>query len=161
MAIIKLTQGYETVIDDEDLPVVSRYKWHAQIRHDRNGKVTANARINGKNVKLHGFLTGAPMTDHWDGDTLNNRRSNLRACNNSQNQANRKLNSDSTTGFKGVHRNNSSRTFYAEIKHDKKRKRLGSFPYAIFAALAYNAAARELHGSFARPNPIVLLFARD
>jgi hypothetical protein len=45
---------------------------------------------------------GCEDIDHIDGNRLNNRVRNLRWCNRRQNCQNRKLRSDSTTGFKGV-----------------------------------------------------------
>src|SRR6266478_4977799 len=55
---------------------------------------------------LHIFLFGkAPdglEWDHWDTNTLNNTRKNLRQVTRSQNCANRKMQRNNTSGYKGV-----------------------------------------------------------
>lgn len=48
----------------------------------------------------HGFMP--TMIDHIDGNTLNNRIENLRAVTSSQNQFNRKINKNNSTGYKGI-----------------------------------------------------------
>jgi hypothetical protein len=152
VAIIKLTQGFETVIDDEDLPLVSKHSWCAN--GQPNGAVYARAKVDGKVIRLHTFLTGAKETDHWDGDTLNNRRSNLRPCTSSQNHANIGPNKKNTSGYKGVVFIERLRKFRATIGRDRRKRFLGYFPTAEDAALAYNAAAQELFGEFARLNQV-------
>lgn len=86
--------------------------------------------------------------DHRDGDFTNNRMVNLRRASHSQNMANRKLNKNSTTGFKGVTKRGDR--FLAYVNKDGQRHWLGYFPTAAEAHAAYVAAAQKLHGEFAR-----------
>jgi hypothetical protein len=97
----------------------------------------------------HGFC---PKTlDHIDTNRSNNKIENLRPATNSKNGANRKLGSNSKTGFKGVHQINECK-FRAYISINKKRKHLGYFNTATDAHLAYQAAAKDAFGEFARFN---------
>lgn len=73
-------------IDAEDYPEVSKYKWC------KNNYGYAITRINGKTVLLHRFLMKpkkGQQVDHINLDITDNRKSNLRVCNNSINQQNR------------------------------------------------------------------------
>jgi hypothetical protein len=65
---------------------------------------------------------------------------------------NRELSSSSTTGYKGVHFWKARKKFRALISKDGKQHYIGVFPTAEAAALAYNKAAKKLHGKFARLN---------
>ena len=87
--------------------------------------------------------------DHVDGNRTNNRIHNLRPASNSNNGANRRLGINSKTGFKGVHKIKEER-FRAYITINKKRKHLGYFKTVIDAHQAYQIAAKEVFGEFAR-----------
>jgi HNH endonuclease/AP2 domain len=93
---------------------------------------------------------GRPMIDHRDGNRANNRLSNLRVATSSQNNANRPLPRHNTSGFKGVHFDRRLRKWKACICKDWRTKYLGVFPTPEAAHAAYVAAARKLHGEFAR-----------
>ncbi|MET4187584.1 hypothetical protein ABIB86_000467 [Bradyrhizobium sp. JR1.7] len=90
--------------------------------------------------------------DHRDLDRTNNKWVNLRAATKTQNEGNKKARIDSLTGVKGVRRSNKSlsRPFEARIRTDGKRKSLGHFETIEGASAAYQAAAKEAFGEFAR-----------
>jgi hypothetical protein len=88
--------------------------------------------------------------DHRLGNTLDNRRSQLRVCTRAQNLANRAVGLKSATAIKGVHRHSNGRQFVAYIQKEYKRHYLGTFPTADAARAAYTAASRLLQGEFAR-----------
>lgn len=92
------------------------------------------------------------LIDHINGDKLDNRRANLRICNNSENQHNRDLPAHNTTGYKGVYKNPRCATWHAAITVNYKKIYLGSYRTREDAARAYDRAARELAGEFARGN---------
>src|SRR5690606_19356654 len=92
--------------------------------------------------------------DHIDGNSLNNSKANLRVCNHSQNQANARLRTDNTSGYKGVSFLASNNVWVASIKIRGKQTYIGRFNTPETAALAYNEAAIRLHGEFARLNVI-------
>lgn len=77
------------IIDLADLPLVRPYKWH---RASRKGKAYVETYINRKAVFLHHLflpcIKGLDV-DHIDGNSLNNRRSNLRYLNHHANILNK------------------------------------------------------------------------
>lgn len=96
-------------------------------------------------------LKDGEIVDHIDGNRLNNNVSNLRICTPSQNQGNRKLSKNSTSGFKGVCWQKNLKKWQMACRIGGKRV------YAWFddkedAARAYDKVASEAHGAFAKLN---------
>ena len=92
--------------------------------------------------------------DHVNGDGLDNRRANLRPATAGQNQANRSRNTNGTSRFKGVAWFQKSQKWMAKITHNYKQIYLGCYHTEKEAAIAYNVAALELFGEYARLNNI-------
>jgi hypothetical protein len=104
-------------------------------------------------VKLHQLLNPEwGMTDHENGDRLDNRRSNMRECTSQQNNANRDGRKDSTSRFKGVSWDSSRDKWISSIQINRKTKHIGRFDGEEAAARAYDSFAFEAHGDFARLN---------
>ena len=97
----------------------------------------------------HGCLPEGQI-DHINGICSDNRLCNLRLATNAQNQRNRPLFRNSSTGVKGVSWNKGRGRYEAYIKVDGKRKHLGLFDCVEEAACAYRKAAEEFHGDYAR-----------
>lgn len=89
------------------------------------------------------------MIDHIDGDPRNNRITNLRSVSMSENLANQKLRSDSSTMVKGV-RLHGWGSYSARITFRGRTHHLGSFATLEEATAARREAAERLHGEFAR-----------
>ena len=146
---VPLSRGKAAYIDAVDLPVVAEHTWWAEHR-DRTWY--ARTHIGRRNVYMHSLLMPySPQVDHRDSDGLNNRRYNLRAATNTQNRRNGRAHRRNRLGLKGVWQLPSG-TYAVSIMADHQRYNLGYFATAEEAALAYDAAARELHGDFARCN---------
>lgn len=151
VVIVPLTQGKAAVIDDEDAARVLAYKWSA---YTSRGKWYARRSISGadgkpRHLQLHRFIASAPQgtgVDHVDGDGLNNRRSNLRLSSHAQNGANQRRPKNNTSGYKGVHR--AEGRWAAKVGSTY----LGVYATPEEAARAYDTAAREIYGDFARLN---------
>lgn len=161
--MITFTVGTATVqIDDIDADL-AELTWYI----NSDGYVVRNTeRHHGRRIKvrLHRIIMRRvlgrelerwELVDHTDRDVLNNCRSNLRLCNNSENQFNRDLPGHNKTGFKGVSWNThraGPRPYQACITVGRRKVYLGSYADARDAARAYDEAARHYAGVFARGN---------
>jgi hypothetical protein len=109
-----------------------------------------------KKVRMHREIMNAPdglLVDHKNGETLDNRRANLRLATHSQNMCNKpKTNTTSTSQFRGVHSDKRKGRWVAKIQINRKRIWLGYFDNETDAARAYDEAAKKYHGEFARLN---------
>jgi len=106
-----------------------------------------------KTVFMHRVVARTPnnmQTDHVDRNPLNNTEKNLRACTVSQNQRNRGKAANNTSGYKGVAAHGKG--WEAKIKVNNKIHHLGTYATVELAARAYDEAAKQLHGEFARLN---------
>jgi hypothetical protein len=145
-ALVPLSQGLVAIIDAADAEAVGKFNWHASVR--RSG--LCYARRN-QSLYLHAFLTGSDLTDHKDGNPLNNRRSNLRPSTHQQNAANKRKYSNHGSRFKGVIfcKWIVKKQWKAQLTHNKKWIFLGYFATEFQAAEAYRLKSEELFGEFA------------
>jgi len=156
---IPLTRGYVAIVDDEDYERVARWSWYYQLGYAFRTKRKTDVNQPGA-IAMHRFILNAPKgidVDHINNDDkLDNRRSNLRLATNGQNGHNgRKYTRHGkpcSSPYKGVGWSRSAGKWTSRIAVDKKLIWLGLFSNEIDAARAYDAAARKLHGEFARTN---------
>lgn len=157
MKTIPLTQGRFTIVDDEDYSWLNDLKWQVCKAPDTFYAVHAS-RIGGRTsmIYMHVMILGRKGVDHRDGNGLNNSRTNLRQCSPSQNKANARLYRNNSSGFKGVSWCAQSGKWSAHIRpFNHKLKHLGYFDSRIEAAKAYDSAALEHFGEFARTNKMM------
>lgn len=129
---------------------------------DRNGYLSVNLYKDGvvTTRKIHRLVARAfvpnpenkPCVDHIDRDRQNNVVTNLRYATKSENQWNRGSIAGSSSRYVGVFWEARRQKWKAQIQIDGKSKYLGYFTDEAAAARAYNAAAREHHGEFAKCN---------
>jgi len=159
MKTIELTQGYVATVDDEDYDLVASYKWCAS----KNGKnnIYAKRESYGKKIYMHREILGLSCReriDHIDGNGLNNTRENLRMSDAKQNGMNRGKQSNNTSGYKGVVLQKKCNRWQAQLtwRENGRRKNiyLGLYATPQEAAIAYNRAAIEMHGEFAKVNDL-------
>lgn len=146
---VPLTRGMVAIVDACDLDVVSRHKWHA-----KQGHRTFYA-ANGFRVTMHRLILKPPhglQVDHINGDGLDNRRANLRACTQFQNQQNKRSVAGSSSAFKGVSWDKALHRWQARIRPFGRLTNIGLFDSELEAAKAYDAKAKEFYGEFARLN---------
>lgn len=152
MPIVQLVDGTLVQVDEEDVDLIQVYRWRA---YNTNGKSYVMRSIRGGVVYLHRQLLGLQRgdrlrVDHRNGDTLDNRRDNLRFATAAQNSANSQRYANNTTGAKGVSLFKRTGRFRAEITSHGKYHHLGYFETIEQAKAAYEAAASQLNGEFAR-----------
>lgn len=105
------------IIDAEDYPLVSKYKWNT---HKMGYACTLN--YNGKSYLLHRLVTNAKIgqqVDHINGNKLDNRKVNLRICNNSLNQTNKAP--YNKLDIKGVQYHKKENKYSAYLRKDSKQ----------------------------------------
>lgn len=98
------------------------------------------------------YMTGEDpegLIDHINGDTTDNRFSNLRCSTVQQNQFNSKCRITNKSGFKGVTTHKDGK-FSARIMHNGMQVYLGYFDTPEAAHKAYCDAANKRAGEFAR-----------
>jgi hypothetical protein len=153
-----LTKGSVTIVSPEDSHLLKRRHWYAAVsagkRLRRQRYAKAHLRFSDHDVALHNVINPSPdgmVTDHKNGNTLDNRRSNLRVASHNDNMRNSKGHKSSRNP-KGVVLVNDR--FFARITVNGKSIHLGTFEDQVSAAHAYNKAAILHHGEFARLNQI-------
>lgn len=174
MKKIKLTQGKETIVDDNDFELLNKYKWYAhEVKVKLTGEIKYYARRhymeNGvkKSVYMHRQILNLTdkniVTDHKDQNSLNNQRNNLRLADKRQNAVNTKsmrgaskyigVSIYRTTSRKGIIKNQWK--VQIEIAKDK-RKHLAYLDYTpaneVLAAKLYDLNAKKYYGEFASLN---------
>ena len=156
-ASVPLYGGALAIIDSTDIERVAFLAWQHRIEPDGQHYALATIRSSGVSrvIRMHRLLLCFPLhqIDHIDGNGLNNRRSNLRFCDNSQNQWNCKKNKPGKySRFKGVTRHCVGDFWKSQLMKDRKSVHAKYHKSEIEAARAYDAAAIRHFGEFAATN---------
>lgn len=149
-----LTAGKFTLVD-EDLfdELEAMQPWYAHL--SSRGYYAVKRPRKTPMVWMHRHIMRAPddqLVDHWNVDSLDNRRSNLRFATVAENNANRRKHqrSDAASKFKGVSPRYGK--WRAVITVAARTIDIGAFASELEAARAYDDAARKHFGAFARLN---------
>ena len=146
MKRIPLTQGKFAIVDDDIYEFVNQWKWHAI-----KGAITWYA-VRGHHTRMHRVIMGTPYkmeTHHINGNGLDNRKDNLQICSKSNHNYTK---SPKTGKYKGIAIGWREGIWQARITINGKRISLGYYAYAKEAARAYDKAALEYCGVYARTN---------
>jgi hypothetical protein len=142
-----------TFVDSEDVQRALEFRWY--LTTSGTGYATTSARLkNGikSTLYLHRLILGSlrgETVDHKNGNGLDNRRFNLRRCTQQQNVWGKRKMKNNKSGYTGVWREPCG-TYSATIFRDGKKKWLGTYADKEDAHAAYQKAAKELFGEFAR-----------
>lgn len=109
--------------DLEDYEKIKAYCWYY------NNYIYANNRENGSPITMHRLILNFPkmQIDHINRNTLDNRKNNLRICNNQQNSFNRNVNKTSSSKISGVTWDKDRYKWVARITFNSKGIFLGRF----------------------------------
>lgn len=147
MKYIQLSQNKQAIVDDEDYAELSKYNWHLAngyvVRH-----VSAKPDIR---EYMHRAVNGTPkglVTDHINGDKLDNRRINLRTATATQNAMNYSKQKNSKNPYRGVSLHKRSGLWRARLRVEKQEILLGYFKTPEEARTAYETTARDVYGEF-------------
>ena len=170
MKFIPLSQTYKcklstlklfVKVDDADFESLSKHNWQAwRSRKDSTYYAVRNVKDeNGKRriVLMHREIMNASknqMVDHANRDGLDCQCLNLRFCNHSESNINKRSHKDSSSKYIGVSWFRRDGKWKAQICLDHKNRHIGYYINEIDAAKAYNEKAKELHGEFATINAI-------
>lgn len=147
MKKIPLSQGKYALVDDEDFEYLNQWRWHFS-----SGYAVSTV-IKRGSTYMHSLVNKTPKgksTDHINEDKLDNRRSNLRTCTQSQNMVNTGLRTDNMSGYKGIRWDPNRGKWHVQ----SMRKNLGRFTDLSEAISVYNAWLIEHFGEYAKLNEV-------
>ena len=119
---------------------------HGYIQTMVSGKYYCNHRLIWQ--MFNGTIPDGMMIDHIDGNPANNHIDNLRIATRNQNQHNRKINKNNTSGVKGVTWHKSMNCWQAQIQANNQKRHLGYFNNVEDAKIVIDAARLQSHGEF-------------
>lgn len=144
MKYIQLANGRQVKVDDQDYEELKKFNWHLS-----NGYACRHTGGDtDKRVYMHREILETPaglVTDHINGDKLDNRRANLRVATIAQNAMNYARKSGSMNPYKGVTIRPRSGLWRARLRQTT----IGYFKTPEDAKRAYDEMAREQYGDFA------------
>jgi hypothetical protein len=135
VAEIVLTQGQVALVDDDDYEWINGYKWTAMRAHRGRKFVAARSvqieagkqRLVYMSRQILGLNYGdSGEADHWNHDTLDNRRENLRLVSSALNKRNQPSRGGSSR-FVGVTWDGQRGRWRAQIQIDGRVINLGRF----------------------------------
>ena len=144
------------LVDDDDYAwlIDSPYNWKAS-KHGYIWYARRTVPNQASAVLMHRLILGAKkgeITDHINGDGLDNQRHNLRFATTRQNDQNQRRVRPSSSQYQGVSIEKATGIWVAMIGVDKKVIRLGRYASEEEAAKAYDIAALKHYGSNAKVN---------
>lgn len=157
MRKVVLTRDRYALVDDQDFELVNKWKWNCSSRGYAVRMDWSKGKHSPTSIYMHRLLIKAPVdlvVDHINGNKLDNRTNNLRVCSQRQNCANSSIPKNNKSGYKGVSWYKAYKKWAASIMVDRKSLFLGYFDDVIDAANAYNRAAIENFGEFAKLNEV-------
>ena len=147
--LIPLAEGFYAYVDAADYEWLSQWQWHMA-----SGGYAARS-VKGRQIFMHREIMQPPegmVVDHVDGNKANNCRFNLRVCTRRENQGNLPKQRGTRSRFKGVSYDKRRDRYFAQCDFGGKHRWLGFFDDEVEAARAYDRAAVEECGEFARVN---------
>lgn len=151
--------GFRCLFDPSDFQKLSRSKLlvgkRGYVVVSAYDSLTQRTRLSYAHRIILGLSDPEIKGDHRNGDTLDNRRRNLRRATHRQNIANKRIQKNNRTGFKGVVANSCADgviRYVTYFKFNGRTVRLGTFDTLEDAARVYDREASKQWGEFARLN---------
>lgn len=151
--IIKMRNGTNIFVDDGDFKEMNKRSWRNVAGYAATSEhwYDETDKRRTKTINMHRLINKTPqgmMTDHINGNPLDNRKCNLRLVTAQQNQWNKKTSrKTSSSKYKGVSWTKWGWRAYIQV--GKKYTSIGFFMAEEDAATAYNFYAEKEHGKYA------------
>ena len=160
MNAISLTKGKVAIISPEDYRSLSQWNWCAS-QHVRGHYYAERGTRTGKSYhhvkmervvmqRLGVVVPRSHVIDHINGDSLDNRRENLRLATIAENRRNAPAQRNSRTKVKGVSYDDVAKNYRAKINRHHKTVWERRYPTLDVAAKGIAEARKRLDGEFAR-----------
>lgn len=148
MMEIMLTQQKVALVDDDMFLNLTNYTWCAQTRKHTSYALRFSSSLGTRNcIYMHQEILGKIpygfVTDHINGNGLDNRKENLRIVSHRGNNQNRHV--IKTSKFPGVCWHMRDKKWYARILIAGKSRGLGYFNTEMEAAFAYQHACEIIN----------------
>lgn len=137
-----------SLVDNDNYDLIIKHSWYLST----NGYLCC--RIDGKVTLLHRLIMSNDKNicleiDHINLNKLDNRKENLRIVTPSQNQMNRDIMSNNTSGYTGVTWDKSRNKWKVTINENGNCHNLGRFDRLEDAVAARNSAEKKYHSEYA------------
>lgn len=149
--------GRNIIVDTEDVERLRNKPWriHDNKRNTyfRYTKREKSPSKQNHMFTLHRFIMKAKpweIVDHKNGNTLDNRKSNLRFATRADNARNRKIESPSQCGIAGIRHGPRHNSYRVHITVNNKMINIGSFKNIMVAEYELMKACNKHHGDFSR-----------
>lgn len=151
---IPLTQGKFALVDKEDFDYLSQFKWcYTSAGYAIRTEYPKGLKGDGVRILMHRLILDAPknkQVDHINQDGLDNRRSNIRLATPSQNQWNKGVQKNNTSGHKGISWDMKNNKWRVSINTKGRYINLGRYSDIKEAVLVREKFVLSLHGEFGR-----------
>ena len=139
------------IIDKEDYDIMKVHQWHIDNsrRNLQYAQTTIKSSIPPKTLRMHRLLMpDSPQIDHINHNGLDNRKENLRACNNRENNCNKNFQRNPKSGYTGIRYNEKVGSYYVRIMVHKKQISLGHYKTLEEALEARRQGEIKYFGNF-------------
>lgn len=148
-----ILEGHTIFVDKRDLQILNSHNW--KVAKYKSGIKYLYCYINGKITLFQHLLINRKekrCIDHVNGNGLDNRRNNLRACTYSENMMNKVKYKNNKSGYKGVYKVSGRNRWRSSLTVSGKKIEVGTFNTAVEAARAYDITAKLFFGEFSKLN---------
>lgn len=146
MKTISTKTGRNIIVDDDDYSILMEFRWFIATK-----RYAARMVKNGDKraiIYLHRQIMNPKIgmvVDHINGDTLDNRRCNLRVCTQSDNLANQKIGKRNTSGAKGISFDKNRNKWVAQTHKNGKHIFIGRYFSKEEAIAAHSNIFQKIH----------------
>lgn len=140
---------YTVLVDTADFDEIVKHKWSIYPR--KGAYYYPEAFINNKQIFLHRYLLDCPknlVVDHINGNTLDNRRTNLRIVSHEYNCFNLHRNTRNTSGHRGISYVQKENRWKVKCRFNKTDYYIGRYKTLEEAIEARNYAYQDILGGF-------------